>query len=115
MVFPDVVGPDFGLAFFGEVRGEEAADRAATDDTDFQQSYAPRVRAKSEGKSDYRDLCRPHTEESFLATTKHSDSFFHHVLRSVIWVTIFARSGRRENVKLLLRWNHEEDFRFRDV
>jgi len=38
VIFPDVIGPDFGLAFLGEVRGKEAADCAATDDTYFQQS-----------------------------------------------------------------------------
>src|ERR1700675_445756 len=38
VIFPDVIGPDFGLAFPGKVRGEEAADGAATDDADFQQS-----------------------------------------------------------------------------
>jgi hypothetical protein len=41
VIFPDVIGPDFGLAFLGEVRGEEAANRAATDDANFQQSITP--------------------------------------------------------------------------
>jgi hypothetical protein len=41
VIFPDVVGPDFGLALLGEVRGEEAADCAATDDTDLQQARTP--------------------------------------------------------------------------
>jgi len=41
VIFPDVIGPDFSLALFGEVRGEEAADRAATDDTNSQQARTP--------------------------------------------------------------------------
>ena len=44
VIFPDVVGPDFGLAFLGEVRGEDATDCAASDDANFQQSHTPRVR-----------------------------------------------------------------------
>jgi hypothetical protein len=34
VIFPDVIGPDLDFAFFGEVRGEEAADRTTTDDAD---------------------------------------------------------------------------------
>src|SRR5450631_2510978 len=41
VIFPDVVGPDFCLAFLGEVRGEDAADSAATDDANFQQIAVP--------------------------------------------------------------------------
>src|SRR5258708_1253351 len=41
VIFPDVIGPDFGLAFFREVRGEEATDSAATDDANFQQARTP--------------------------------------------------------------------------
>ncbi len=40
VIFPDVVGPDLDFAFLGEVRGEEASDRAATDDADFHQTRA---------------------------------------------------------------------------
>jgi hypothetical protein len=43
VIFPDIVRPDFGLAFLGEVSGEEATDRATTDDADFQQNYTPVV------------------------------------------------------------------------
>jgi hypothetical protein len=38
VIFPNIVRPDFGLAFLGEVRGEEAANCAATDNAYFQQS-----------------------------------------------------------------------------
>jgi hypothetical protein len=41
VIFPDVIGPDFGLALLGEVRGEQAANRAATDDAYFQQRLTP--------------------------------------------------------------------------
>src|ERR1700756_4329371 len=35
VICPDVIGPDFSLAFSSEVRGEEAADCATTDDANF--------------------------------------------------------------------------------
>src|ERR1039458_6751112 len=35
VIFPDVIGPDFSLAFMGEVRGKQAADRATTDNADL--------------------------------------------------------------------------------
>src|SRR5258707_11923047 len=41
VIFPDIVSPDLGFAFPGEVRGEETANRAATDDADFQQARTP--------------------------------------------------------------------------
>src|SRR5579863_3471853 len=34
---PHVIGPHFGLASLGEMRGEQASDSSATDDADFHQ------------------------------------------------------------------------------
>jgi hypothetical protein len=42
VIFPDVIGPDFGLAFLAEVRGEEAANRAATDDANSTKVHSKR-------------------------------------------------------------------------
>ena len=36
-----IISPDFGLALLGEVRCEETANRAATDNADFQQPITP--------------------------------------------------------------------------
>ena len=66
----DVISPDFGLALLGEVRGEETANRAATDDADFQQGHAPKVRHNVKGSGQECPLHTPRASSIFYGRRK---------------------------------------------